>query len=67
MSRTVKGRKGPGYEYWGRRRPPMGQPGRWTKTLTHRLERRVEAKQQIEEQVRDLPSQEGPMRAEPTR
>ena len=40
MSRTVKNRKGPGYEYWGRRPMPMGSPGKWTKRMTHKLERR---------------------------
>ena len=42
MSRTKKGRKGPGYEYWSRR-PSKGitTPGRKTKIITHRQERRI--------------------------
>ena len=40
MSRTKKGSKGPGYEYWSRR-PAKGatDPGKASKTITHRLER----------------------------
>ena len=42
MSRTVKGKKGPGYEYWSRR--PFnkcgGTPGKVTKHRTHKAERR---------------------------
>jgi len=41
MSRSVKGSKGPGYEYWGRRPGiKFGSPGKEAKKLTHRLERR---------------------------
>lgn len=41
MSRTKKGGKGPGYEYWKSRLHPQGEtPGRLTKRLTHRKERR---------------------------
>jgi len=40
MSRTKKGAKGPGYEYWSRR-PAKGcvDPGKKNKVVTHRLER----------------------------
>ncbi len=40
MSRTKKGAKGSGYEYWSRR-PAKGcvDPGKENKTITHRLER----------------------------
>lgn len=40
MSRTTKGAKGPGYEYWSRR-PSKGcvEPGKKNKVITHRLER----------------------------
>jgi hypothetical protein len=42
MSRSYKGSKGPGYEYWGSRYSPGGErPGRFTKNLTHKYERRV--------------------------
>lgn len=43
MSRTKKGSKGPGYEYWSRRPAKMKypDPGRETKRITHRQERAV--------------------------
>lgn len=49
MSRTRKGSKGPGYEYWGSRYSPgaIEDPGRFTKILTHRRERR-RAKRDVE-------------------
>lgn len=41
MSRTVKGKKAPGYEYWSRR--PFnkcgGTPGKVAKHRTHKAER----------------------------
>jgi hypothetical protein len=41
MSRTLKGSKGPGYEYWKSRLHRWGErPGRYTKVRTHRKERR---------------------------
>lgn len=41
MSRTTKSTKGPGAEYWQSRLHRHGEiPGRETKTLTHRKERR---------------------------
>lgn len=40
MSRTERGQRGPGYEYWSRRIKAMLNPGRWAKKLTHRFERR---------------------------
>jgi len=41
MSRTIKGQKGPGYDYWGRR-PYSGSCGYgpYIKLRTHRKERR---------------------------
>lgn len=39
MSRTRKGSKGPGYEYWGRRPTKGRDPGKTTKKTTHRMER----------------------------
>lgn len=45
MSRTIKGSKGPGYEYWGRRaseaKVKYADPGRATKSLTSRRMRRI--------------------------
>lgn len=55
MSRTKKGNKGPGYEYWGRRSalPKVDrEPGPFTKRQTHHAERRV-AKRVITEEVSD--------------
>ena len=46
MSRTKKGAKGPGYEYWSRRPAKGTAPGKKTKTITHRLERAA-AKRQL--------------------
>ena len=50
MSRTKKGTKGPGYEYWSRR-PAKGcvDPGKSNKTITHRLERAA-AKRKLNEE-----------------
>lgn len=45
MSRTQKGSKGPGHEYWSRRSEHR-QPGKLSKKLTVREERR-EAKKQV--------------------
>ncbi len=47
MSRTNKGSKGAGYEYWGRRpgNKQGGMPGPITKRKTHRAERRQGKKQ----------------------
>jgi hypothetical protein len=44
MSRTRRGAKGPGYEYWGTRGWPtnrMASPGPGAKASTHRAERRL--------------------------
>lgn len=40
MSRTKKGSKAAGYEYWSKRPMSGANPGRWAKTVTHRIERR---------------------------
>lgn len=55
MSRSKKGKKSPGYEYWSKR--PIAKnhgavPGRETKTRTHRLER-LEGKKKVKEQLDD--------------
>ncbi len=39
MSRTKKGSKGPGYEYWSKRPLSGSSPGKETKKKTHRIER----------------------------
>ena len=43
MSRTAKGSKGPGYEFWSRRPGNKygGAIGRYAKTLTHSRERQM--------------------------
>jgi hypothetical protein len=49
MSRTKKGAKGPGHEYWSRRpaKVKYPSPGRETKTITHRQERRAAKQAEI--------------------
>lgn len=53
MSRSKKGQKGPGYEYWSRR-PGSSKsgcsPGRVAKARTHALER-IEGKEEVRDQV----------------
>lgn len=39
MSRTTRGNKSPGYEYWGKRPLNGASPGKWAKTVTHKIER----------------------------
>lgn len=41
MSRTIKGSKGPGYDYWSRRHPGNGiiGHGKKVKKRTHKYER----------------------------
>jgi hypothetical protein len=43
MSRTKKGSKGPGYEYWTARpgNKQGGRPCKFTKKQTHKAERRL--------------------------
>ena len=54
MSRSVKGSKGPGYEYWSKRPgPPMLSPGKGSKRLTHRAERRVDKELERKERHAD--------------
>lgn len=40
MSKTIRGQKGSGYEYWSKRPGKDGPPGKDTKRRTHRAERR---------------------------
>jgi hypothetical protein len=39
MSRSKKGGKGAGYEYWGKRPLSGSSPGRIVKKMTHQVER----------------------------
>jgi len=55
MSRSIKHIKAPGYEYWGKRpvsRNHGATPGRYSKNLTHRLER-LEAKEEIRSAIQE--------------
>lgn len=51
MGKTVRGGKGPGYEYWSRR-PSKGCtcPGKENKKITHKLERR-QANKELKDQI----------------
>lgn len=58
MSRTKKGSKGPGYEFWGPRPSKcLTNPNKETKRLTHKLER-AKAKAAVRA-GKDLPSKVG--------
>lgn len=47
--------KGPGYEYWSKRPgPPMLSPGKGSKRLTHRAERRVWQRECLPERWDDV-------------
>lgn len=51
MSRTKKGSKGPGYEYWKSRLHRQGEkPGKKTKVITHQRERAI-AKRAVRKEV----------------
>ena len=52
MSRTVKGSKAPGYEFWSRMpgNKHGGEIGAYAKRMTHGAERRA-AKQQLDQEV----------------
>lgn len=39
MSKSKKGAKGPGYEYWSRRPGNIQTPGKSAKKITHKIER----------------------------
>lgn len=44
MSRTKKGKKGPGHEYWGKRAFSVCSPGRTSKQITNGKERAAKRK-----------------------
>ena len=46
MSRTKRGGKAPGHEYWSRRMGGAPLPGRFNKRRTHKIERQ-QAKQEV--------------------
>ena len=39
MSKTKKGKKSPGHEYWSKRPNSMSAPGKLSKKITHSKER----------------------------
>lgn len=43
MTRSIKGAKGPGYDFWSRRPPNTGLQGHgpFAKLVTHRMERQI--------------------------
>ena len=55
MSRTKRGSKGAGFEYWGRRPCKMDfpTPGKENKTITHRQERAA-AKRELDEKIKEI-------------
>lgn len=52
MSRTIKGKKPPGYEFWSRR-PQCGGVGPESKRICHSQER-MQKKEQVLDELRDL-------------
>lgn len=57
MSRSVRGSKGCGYEYWGKRALSQCDPGRSSKKITLGIERTRE-RQQIHEEIQRLEEEE---------
>jgi hypothetical protein len=53
MSKSVRGGKGPGYEYWSKRPNKYASPGKSSKIITHRVERR-QSKDVVRSEVKDL-------------
>ena len=52
MSRTKKGGRPIGYEYWSKRKPSMTSPGRITKDITNGKER-AEKRRTIRKELED--------------
>lgn len=52
MSRTKKGSKGPGYEYWSKRPNSCSAPGKKNKQITNRIERARRLKE-IKKELKD--------------
>jgi hypothetical protein len=53
MSRTRKGAKGPGWEYWSRRPCSGWNPSKEHKQITHQIERARE-KELIQDEIREM-------------
>lgn len=56
MSRTKKGAKPPGYDFWSRRPHSGNGFGPVVKNFTHRVERQ-QAKDQIRQQLKEKPNE----------
>jgi hypothetical protein len=57
MSRSVRGSKGDGYEYWGKRALSCCDPGRSNKKITLGMERAA-TRQQIYDEVQSANSED---------
>lgn len=57
MSRTVRGSKGCGYDYWGKRALSQCSPGRKNKKLTLGIERAMERKM-VYDELQELEKQD---------
>jgi len=53
MSRTRRGSRGPGYEYWSRRPCSGWNPGRETKMISHQIERARE-KATLHDEIKEM-------------
>lgn len=53
MSRTKKGSKGCGYDFWSRRPHSGNGHGRWVKLFCHRVERR-QSRELVRNELDDL-------------
>lgn len=58
MSRTKKGSKPPGYEFWSRR-PQCGGVGSESKRICHRQER-MQKKELLLDEMKDIADEEKP-------
>ncbi len=58
MSRTKKGSKPPGFDYWGKRPCNGLPPGATTKKLTHHIER-IRGKAEIQDNYAELETERG--------
>ena len=58
MSRTRRGGKGPGYEYWGRRPCSGFNPGKESKTIMHQIERARE-KELVNDEIKEMENADG--------
>lgn len=58
MSRTKKGKKSPGYDYWSRRPNKGTSPGPVTKKITHRMER-IESAEKIRKEIKEIDDEAG--------